>query len=408
MFISILIILLCGFASNADAEVNYVKDVAPILTQKCVLCHSPEGVAPWSMDSYEKVRGWGAMIHEVVQTNRMPPWHADPQYGKFQNDISLSLQQKEKILRWVESGMERGKGRDPLVGLTYPKGKEWTLGQPDVVFHLKNKQEIAATGQDVFVNVEADHVVAEDVWVTAFEIKPGNPRVLHHCNIAVEQITESNASLSVMPDSKKWLEDSGLKSMEGGQVIAGYSPGMGGVKLPKDTGIFIPKGSRIFFRMHYVTTGKPEEDLSQVGFYVQKRKPKKILSVVAIHNRDILIPAGEKDYQRQARHTFNDNVTLTMLQPHMHYRGKSMRFTALYPDGKSEILLSVPNYKFNWQRQYVFVTPKKIPAGTQIILDGSYDNSLANTFLNEPLRDTVYGPGSDQEMFTGIMFYIKE
>ncbi len=408
IFVPILVFLLSCFVPCADSEITYVKDVAPILTQKCVVCHSPNGVAPWSMDHYEKVRGWGAMIHEVVEEGRMPPWHADPRYGKFQNNISLAPGQKDKILRWVETGMERGEGRDPLAELKHPARKEWDLGQPDAVFYLKDKKFIPASGQDVFIEIEADRPIEEDIWITAFEIKPGNIRVVHHANIVVIQPEEKpDVSMDIMPGQDKWLKDSGL-SMEGGQVIAGYSPGMGGVRLPKDTGIFVPKGSRITFRMHYVTTGKAEEDLSKVGFYFQQRKPKKILSVATINNRDIAIPAGEKSYQRQAEYTFKENVVLTMLQPHMHYRGKAMRFTAIYPDGTSEILLSVPNYKFTWQRQYVFVNPKRIPAGTQIVLDGIYDNSLDNPFLSPPLQDAFYGPGSDQEMFTGIMFYIKE
>jgi hypothetical protein len=412
MLVPILLILLCGFSTTADADVTYVKDVAPILSQKCVLCHSPGGVAPWSMDNYEKVRGWSSMIHEVVQNNRMPPWHADPRYGKFRDDISLSPAQKDKILRWVETGMARGTGRDVLLECKQPNRKEWDLGQPDAIFHFKNKQEIPAAGQDFFVEVEAEQPMPDDVWITAFEIKPGNVRVVHHANIVVEQPqVPSDISLAVMPSQsaakEKLFKDSGL-SMEGGQVIAGYSPGMGGVKLPKETGIFVPKGSRIIFRMHYVTTGKLEEDLSRVGFYIQKRKPKKVLSVAVMHNRDIAIPAGEKNYERQATYTFNEDVLLTMLQPHMHYRGKAMRFTAVYPDGRSEILLSVPNYQFTWQRQYVFVNPSRIPAGTRIVLDGSYDNSLDNPFNRAPLREVSYGPGSDQEMFTGIMFYIKD
>ncbi len=400
----------CLFSRHSHAELTYIKNIAPILQKKCVICHSPGGVAPWNMDSYGKITQWGPMIREVVRTQRMPPWHADPHYGKFQKDLSLSVDQQVKIVHWIERGMKKGTGKDILVRPQSAKPQEWALGPPDVIFSLQYKQDIPEAGRDVYMFLEADRPIDQDLWIRALEIKPGNPRIVHHCNIMVKVKSSAAEDKTLIPDEKKWYMDSGVKvgQEEGGQMIAGYSPGMGPFELPQDTGIFVPKGSRMLFLIHYITTGKPEEDLTKVGLYLSKQKPGKVLSVETITRRDIHIPAGEKNYFLKKTYTFKENVLLTALQPHMHYRGKAMRFSALYPDGKSQILLSVPHYKFGWQRQYVFAAPQFIPAGTIITLEATYDNSAENPGNPDATKDIVYGPGSQEEMFTGIMFFIKQ
>lgn len=382
-----------------SVKLSYAKDIAPILTQKCVVCHTVGGAAPWSMDSYEKVKRWGPMIREVVRTGRMPPWDADPHFGEFKKDIALTPDETRRIIHWVEQGMERGKGKDPLLTMpSLPSG--WILGAPDLVFSLKEKQVIPATGTDVFTVVEADQAVDRDLWIRAIQIKPGNARVVHHCNIAIHKTSGDRTFMDEQfPEAN---------NMEKGDLIAGYSPGIQTVELPEDTGIFVPKGSRISFRLHYVTTGKVEEDLTQVALYLYPRKPGNDLGVASIVNRDLAIPPGEQHYAVTGSYTFPTPALLTGLQPHMHYRGKFMRFTAFYPDGTSEILLSVPRYRFSWQRIYDLKQPKLLPAGTRVVLDGIYDNSQQNPYNPDSTQTVLYGPQSGAEMFTGVMFYIKK
>ncbi len=402
----------CLMTSNqASKEITYTKDVAPILQQHCVVCHSPDGVAPWSMNGYEKIKGWGPMIREVIRTRRMPPWHADREYGHWQDDISLTAEEQNTLVRWVEKGFVRGEGEDPLVNVMPKRQSQWALGEPDIIVELKEEQNIVTVGLDWFIDIDADKMIENDSWIRAIEIKPSNPRVVHHANLIVGNPThsvpdESAAASMTAAEKEKWYQLSGM-SLEKGEVVAGYSPGNGLLIFPQDTGIFIPKNSKLIFRMHYIPTGKQEKDRTQAGLYLYAQRPTHVCSVETINNRSIKIPPGQKDYYVTGFYTFNEEVTLIAIQPHMHYRGKSMRFIAEYPDGKKEILLSVPNYKFRWQRRYAFQKPLHLLAGTRIVAEGFYDNSSENPENPDPAQNVVYGPRSNQEMFTGILFYIK-
>jgi len=394
-------------------QYTYTKDVAPILKKNCVVCHFKGGIAPWSMNNYQKIKGWGPMIREVVRTKRMPPWHADPYYGEFKNDVSLSTEETKILLGWIEQNYVRGEDDDLLARMNQITLSSWRLGEPDLKFKLKSLQEIPATGADEFRFIEADRLVGKNIWIKAIDIIPGNAKVIHHGNLAVEWPTESESqkefSTNVVEnkDIEKWYQIAGL-NMEKGSLIAGYAPGNGPFELPENTGIFVPKGSKLIFRIHYITTGRQETDLTEVGIYLHNEIPPKILSVSTINNRKIRIGAGEKNYRRSGEFTFKNDVVLTALQPHMHYRGKSMKFIIEYPDGSSEIALSVPNYRFHWQRRYEFVEPKKIPKGTKIHLEGYYDNSSRNPDNPDPQQEVVFGPYSHTEMFQGILFYIKQ
>jgi len=353
------------------------------------------------------------MIREAVMTKRMPPWHADPYYGEFKNDISLSPDEIEILLGWIEQNYIKGEGKDPLSRADQSITSSWSLGEPDIKFTLKNPQEIPATGADEFRFIEADRLVEENIWVKAIDIRPGNSKVVHHGNLAVEwpgDITlekEPVHNEEGVEDKERWYQMAGL-NMEKGSIIAGYSPGGGPFEMPEDTGIFIPKGSKLVFRIHYITIGRPETDLTEVGIYLHNEKPINTLSVSTINNREIKISAGEKNYKRNGEFIFENDVLLTALQPHMHYRGKSMKFVINYPDGTSEVALSVPHYRFHWQRRYVFGEPKNIPKGTVVRLEGYYDNSAQNPDNPNPLQKVVYGPYSHSEMFQGILFYINQ
>lgn len=385
-------------------SVTYTNDVAPILAQKCVICHTKGGVAPWSMDNYAKVRTWGPMIQEVIMTKRMPPWHADQIYGSFKNDLSLNPDQVSSLIDWTKNNFPRGTGDDVLEKRSaHPKNSLWQIEKPDLIFKLKEPQKLPPDGPDEFRFIEADRVIDQDIWIKAVEIKPGNSRIVHHGNLVVEwPDTDIQSTQNMNQDSEN--PTAGME-IEKGSMIAGYSPGTGAIVFPEGTGIFVPKGSKLQFRLHYIKTGKPEEDLTQAGLYLLPTKPAKTFTIDTITNRDIQIPPGEKNYRLTGSHIFENNVSLVSLQPHMHYRGKSMKFTVHYPDGKSEIVLSVPNYKFQWQRQYIFEKPLKLPKGTRIELEGVYDNSAQNPNNPNPDEMVEYGPYSSTEMFTGIMFY---
>jgi peroxiredoxin len=379
---------------------SYNEDVVPILANRCLQCHVKGGIAPWSMDNYEKVKGWAPMIREVLRTKRMPPWQADPYYGKFKADLSLSPEELRTLVHWVQQGALNNEGSDSLIDAPRVASDGWVLGRPDLIFKLKEKQNILpANGSDQFKFIEADKPAEDDLWVRGIYWRPSNLKIVHHGNLVVQTPSEQDST-------KDWFRNSGM-DLETGQMIDGYSPGTGPFILPEGTGFFIPKGATLFFRMHYIPTGKPEADQTQIGLYLYKATPAHVLSVFVISSRLLKIPPGAKEYKMSASHVFKDSVTVYALQPHMHYRGRSMSFTVQYPDGKSEILLSVPNYKFRWQHRYILKKPKILPAGSRVIIEGSYDNSAQNPDNPDPAQEVAYGPLSTNEMFVGILYYVK-
>jgi len=380
---------------------SFNEDVVPILSNKCIQCHVKGGIAPWSMDNYEKVKGWGTMIREVLRTQRMPPWQADPIYGEFKEDLSLSPQELRTLVHWVEQGSQNGENKDLLAQVPRSDPDGWVLGQPDLIFKLKEEQQVLPFGgSDQFKFIEADKPVDDDLWVRGIYWRPSNARIVHHGNLVVETPAQKDFQ-------KDWFHNSGM-DLETGQLIDGYSPGTGPFILPEGTGFFLPKGARLLFRMHYIPTGKPERDRTQIGLYLYKKRPAHVLSVLVISNRSLKIPPGASEYKMRASHVFKDKVTLFAIQPHMHYRGRSMGVQVTYPDGKSEVLLSVPNYKFRWQHRYILKVPKILPAGSCISIEGTYDNSAQNPDNPDPSQEVVYGPLSKNEMFICILFYVKD
>jgi len=370
-------------------QITYVNDVAPILIQKCQKCHSLDGAAPFSLDNYKKVRGWAKMIREVVRLRRMPPFKPDPYYGKFQNDSSLTPQEVRKLVHWIEEGFIRGEGEDPLPKAIKPRTSEWQLGEPDMIFTLKHKQYIPAIGIWDWRYLEMDRVVPEDLWIKDTEILPSNTAVMHHA-------TAMKMSPDVEPEDFK-------RKLRVKNFIASYVPGRIIHPNVLDMGIFVPKGSKIVSQTHYVTTGKPEVDQLKLGLYLHDQPPARSLTVVGLRDRSFRIPPGAKDFKIMARKTIKKAFTLYILGVHMHYRARSAKLSAIYPDGSHEVLLSVPDYDYNWQFAYNLAEAKDFPPGTEIIFEGIFDNSPQNPDNPDPTQEVIFGERSDDEMFEGFL-----
>lgn len=397
---------LISYEEDPKQIFSYARDVAPILIKSCLPCHTPGGVAPWNMDNYRRIKGWSTMIREVVRIGRMPPWQGDPNYGKFTNDISLTPQEMRTLVHWIEQGSMQGEGDDPLLRASQPQTNQWALGQPDRVFVFSQEQQIPATGVIPYQVVAADNTIDEDIWVRAVDLQPGNRKVVHHCDVAV---VLPNESAAYDPKLSDWSKRSGMTVDGVGQIVAGYAPGYDSLLvLPEGTGLFLPKGAKLNFWMHYITTGKDERDITRFGLYLYKGKPPRVYSVVHLSNRNIEIAAGEREFRISASHVFDEDVVVASLTPHMHYRGKSMRLTAHYPDGSQEVLLSVPDFKFNWQRRYILAKPKGLPAKTRIVADGVFDNSAQNPDNPDPSKIVRFGSQSDDEMFSAFVAYTTE
>jgi len=374
--------------------VSYASEVAPILQKNCVVCHSPGNIGPFSMSSYEKVKGWSSMIREVLLEQRMPPWHADPHYGTFANDRSLSPKEVQTLLTWIEQDRPRGKGVDPLVAQPPAEVIDWPLGKPDYIVSMPKEIEIPATGVIPYRYVVVNSPVYEDVWLRAAVMKPGNRKVLHHCLVFLYYPKTDGLA---QPDYKGGIDG----------FFTGYVPGATDVPYPEGTGKFLPKGSRFVFQIHYSPTGKIEKDRSEIGLYLHKTKPPMELHTRAAAQTRLNIPPGDPDHEVTAQFNFKRDSILYEFSPHMHLRGSRVKYEALYPDGKREVLLSVPHYDFNWQTAYRLTEPKRMPAGSKLICTGAFDNSPQNPANPDPTKLVHFGEQSFDEMFIGYMNYAE-
>ncbi len=359
------------------ATVSYSETIAPLLKANCVGCHTRGGIGPFPMSNYKKVRGWSDMIREVLVTRRMPPWQADPHVGQFNNDFSLAPAEKKTLVDWIDAGTPRGTGDDPLEGYQ-PELPEWTLGTPDFVVDIP-EQSVAAEGvfDYRYVTVEAPNT--EDVWLRAVETAPGNKRVLHHI-----------IATTIMPgdDPKKDQK-----------ALTGYAPGMGPDLLPSGTGRLLKAGSKIVFQLHYTASGKAETDRSRLGLFVAKEPPAQELRSNVIIEHKFRIPPGDREFVARKSRRFDKDALLYTMNPHMHLRGKWMRYTARYPDGTEERLLNVPNYRFDWQHDYNLKEPKFLPKGTELIVEAAWDNSPLNLNNPDPGNTVGWGDQTFDEMF---------
>ena len=374
-------------AHGQQQSISYVNDIVPILQEKCLACHKPGGIAPWAMTSYEMLKGFAPMIREVVKMKRMPPWHADPAHSNWLEYRGLSIEERRTLVHWIESGAQRGEGEDPLLTID-SRQHEWSYGEPDLIVKAPSFT-VPATGLVEYQYFSVDNPLDKDVWVTAASVKPGDPQAIHHLYAGVGIKGELTAD----------MESNHQASTDGYLTV--WSPGSDRGIMPEGTAVLLPKGSTINFEMHYTPYGKKTVDRTQLGLYFTDEKPKKILRYSEVVNHFLSIPAGAREYEVQAYHYFEKDAHIYTMIPHAHYRGKSSRFLLEYPDGRIETLLSVPYYDFNWQIGYTFPEPKPVPAGSRIIHQTTYDNSIHNESNPDPGRIVPWGSQSKDEMLFG-------
>jgi peroxiredoxin len=368
-----------------DAEISYVTEVAPILAQHCMPCHSPGNIGPFSMSNYEKIKSKSAMIQEVLLARRMPPWSADTEIGHYAGERTLTLDQTRTLLGWIALGAPRGEGEDPLPKETVPTAEQWPLGQPDYIVKLPVPEEIPSTGVLEYRHIKVPVPVEADTWLGAVAVHPGNRKVVHHCIVRVR--------------SEHGHDDGSGR----GAWLQGWAPGIRSERFPEGTGRLLPKGGMLDIELHYTTMGSPQTDQTEIGFYKLPSKPAMVLENVAAYNQDFSISPGEGDAQTFGIYSVKSDSLLFALSPHMHLRGSWMRYEALYPDGKRQTLLSVPHYDFNWQTSYRLPQPKRLPAGTWILCSGGFDNSPLNPNNPAPAKRVGWGDQSFDEMFIGFM-----
>jgi peroxiredoxin len=367
---------------KANGRINYAKHVAPILQNRCVACHREGEIAPFALNSYKQAAGWAGMIAEVVGSGRMPPWHANPEFGSFSNEARLSASEKETIAAWVAAGAAEGDPKDLPEPAHYVEG--WRIPAPDMVITSPKTVEIPPDGLLPYQNFIIDPKLKEDVWVRASQVRPGNPSVVHHLVVFV---------LPPGTDDSSRID-----------FLAAYAPGMPPRVLPEGLARYVPKGSRLKFQIHYTPRGVPQTDRSEIGLvFADPKSIRKEMTAVAAINTDLRIPPGAADFPAEAEHRFDQDTLLYSLLPHMHLRGKSFRFEAVFPGGRREVLLDVPRYEFDWQNVYVLSQPKLLPEGTVIRCMARYDNSDENLSNPDPKATVTWGEQTQDEMLVGYI-----
>ncbi len=366
-----------------DAKVTYSNQISRLLQKHCVECHRKGEIAPFALTDYKEVAGWAEMMQEVVDDQRMPPWHADKKHGQFANERRMTDEEKQQLRDWVAAGAPEGDPKDLPEPREFVTG--WNLPQkPDAEFYMRPKPfEVPAEGTVRYQYFSVDPGFEEDKWISATEVVPGNRAVVHHILV--------------------FVRTKGKRFGEGDGFLAAYVPGMRAQPFPEGMAKRIPAGAKLYFQVHYTPIGSPQLDRSKVGFvFTDPDKVKYEVRTASATNQRLNIPPGEDNYRSEATSgSVNFDVKLLTMMPHMHLRGKSFMYEAVYPDGKREKLLDVPAYDFNWQTGYRLKQPLTLPAGTKIHTVAHFDNSEENLANPDPEATVKWGPQTWHEMHFG-------
>lgn len=444
LIVAVALIALGSSSANSNMkEVTFTRDVAPIFFSNCAECHRPGEAAPMSLLSYKESRPWARSIKEKVATKQMPPWHADPKHGQFSNDRRLSQAQIDTVTAWVDQGAKEGNPKDlpPL-----PKFTEgWVIGKPDIVLEMPQEHTLEASGPDEYQYFEIPTNFKEDVYVQMAEARPGNRKIVHHIIAFVSPPAKDGKQMQFTKEQiEKYQQEAEKKSMfrkegflmrmkpgmpvyddgcslpnggngesldtkeesRGFDLLVGFAPGMPPGLMEPGTVKRIPAGSKLLLQMHYSkATGKVEKDRSSIGLILAKQPADKHVYTHGIANVYFQIPPGADNHKVTSCWTAKDDIHLLTLMPHMHLRGKAMKFEAFYPDGRSEVLIDVPDYSFSWQTVYYLKKSIAIPKGTKMVVTALFDNSSRNKYNPDPKQAVRFGDPTYDDMMIGWITY---
>jgi hypothetical protein len=397
---------------------TFDKDILPIFQKNCQGCHRPGEIGPMPLLTYEGTRPWAKAIKAAVVSRKMPPWFADPKFGHFQNDRRLSPGDIDKILAWVDAGAPAGDPKDQPPPVTWREG--WNI-RPDEIFQMPEPYTVPAVNSLSYVYVVIPTGFTHDTWVTAAEIRPGARSVVHHALAVVrppgsQWMKEATPLKPYLPPPEAHDGEPGKADPQATPVnmnyelLAAYSPGMDPERFDVDhSAKLVPAQSDIVLQLHYTANGKSEvPDQTRIGLSIAKEPPQKRFMSAVANAWHWAIPPGDPNYEAKGSLTFGEPVELVFLQPHLHLRGKDMTVRLVYPGGKSETLLSVPQYSFNWQVVYYLEKPLNLPQGTKVEITAHWDNSANNPFNPDPTKTITWGNQSWDEMLSLPMGVIIE
>jgi len=391
------------FLVTAAQGATYYKDVQPLIQTHCQSCHRPGEIGPMPLENYKQVRPWANSIKESVLLKKMPPWFADPHFGKFTNDRSLSPQEIETIRSWVDAGAPEGNPKDAKPAPKFLEG--WNIPQPDVVLQMPEPFKVPASGKVDYQYIVLPTKFTEDKWVQMAETRPSNRSVVHHMVIFIRTpeskwLREAQPGVPFVPP-----ETNNLQNIGGGgnEILTIYTPGIVPDAWKPNQGKLIKAGSDLILQTHYTPNGKDTEDQTKIGLVFSKEPPTERIRSISAANTQFTIPPGDPDYPVVGNLQFRNPARIVSFFPHMHLRGKDMEYKAIYPTGETSTLLKVPHYDFNWQLAYKPAEEIEVPAGTKIQCTAHFDNSPNNPANPDPKATVKFGEQSWEEMAIGFM-----
>lgn len=378
-------------ATTAITSYTYHEHISRILQTHCIECHHQDGVGPFSLTSYEDVIENAGMIRKQVERGAMPPWFAavqpDEKHSPWINDASLTVKDKSTLLDWLASDRPKGDPASAPKPLSFPE--EWVNGKPDAIIQLPSPVSIKTEGTMPYQFITAKTSFTEDRWVQGYEIQPTEKSVVHHVIVQVHA-----------KGTKTRDRDEGSEG-----YWAAYVPGNTHHLWPEGFAKKLPAGATVSFQIHYTPNGKATQDQLKMGLHFAKETPKYIVHTAAVSNPRLKIPAGEADHVEVKTQNVPMDMHVMAYVAHMHVRGKSFKFEVTPPGGKTEVLLDLPRYDFNWQLRYDYAQPRLLSQGSQVKITAIYDNSAANPANPDPTKTVRWGPQTSDEMMIGYIEY---
>jgi len=386
---------------------TFNRDVAPIVHKHCTACHRPGQSAPMSLLTFEEARPWARAILRQVTARSMPPWGADPAIGHFANDTSLTRDEIETITRWVNGGAPKGDTPPPAPPVYTD---EWKIGTPDLVVQMNRPFPVPATGLVEYQFFQIPTHLEEDKWIQAIEVRPGDPRVVHHLRVFAQP--PGPDTRNTPKPGEVFCLDEVCGNLE--PPLVGTGPNIVSIAVgtqpdiyPAGSAKLLKAGSMLSLHMHYTTMGEATTDQTRIGFVFAEKPPTTELKTVSMAQENFVIPPGAPNHLVEGVVEFKEDVNLYSLGPHSHLRGKSWAFELERPDGTREMLLSVPRFDFNWQLNYVFKSPLAVPAGSRLIGKAVYDNSANNKANPDPAVPVGWGNLTVEEMMFASVVYSR-
>ena len=364
-------------SGTPPAAVTFNRDIAPIVFEHCASCHRPGESAPFPLLEYTQVRSRARQVAEVTGSGYMPPWLPEAGYADFRGERRLTEEQIALIQLWAVTGAAQGDPADLPPRPEWSTG--WQLGEPDLVVQMTQPYTLPADAVDVFRNFVIPLTVDTPKWIKTVEVRPGNPRIVHHGVMRIDRTRSSQLLADREPEM-------GFGSMNMGDAVVpdghsiDWTPGMQPYPGTEGLAWKLGPGTDAVLQLHMLPTGRPETIQPILGLHYADAEPEKHLFGMMLRARDIDIPAGEKNYVTTDSYVVPIDIEVLSVYPHAHYLGKRIEAYATLPDGEQVPLIHIPDWDFRWQDTYVFREPVRLPKGTLIEALFRFDNSATNPF----------------------------